>query len=335
VAGESVTASLASALTGYAETRGADRHRLLGAAGIGERDLDDPDRRVPLASYVALMRAAIAQTADPAFALHFGEAVELGEISIVGLIGAASRSMADALAQLNRYGRLVIETDLGPGPRFTNEIDAAGIWMTDHRPSPNDFPELTEATFARMICGVRRFAPQLRVHAVEVTHAAPAHAAEYEHVLGAPVRFAAARNAYRIDEHWLTLELNLHPRYVFGAFSKHADALVDALVASRTMRSQVEALLMPILHTGEANVARIAATLGMSRQTLYRRLRAEGTSFEAVLDALRHRMALDYLSARRASVNQTAYLLGFSDPAAFSRAFKRWEGKSPRAFLSG
>jgi AraC-like DNA-binding protein len=64
-------------------------------------------------------------------------------------------------------------------------------------------------------------------------------------------------------------------------------------------------------------------------------LRAEGTSFEAVLDALRHRMALDYLSARRASVNQTAYLLGFSDPAAFSRAFKRWEGKSPRTFLTG
>ena len=68
----------------------------------------------------------------------------------------------------------------------------------------------------------------------------------------------------------------------------------------------------------------------MSRQTLYRQLRAEGTSFERVLDDLRCRMALDYLGAKRVSVNETAYLVGFSDPAAFSRAFKRWTGISPR-----
>jgi AraC-like DNA-binding protein len=68
----------------------------------------------------------------------------------------------------------------------------------------------------------------------------------------------------------------------------------------------------------------------MSRQTLYRRLKEEGCTFEQVLDDLRHRLALDYLTARKASVNETAYLVGFSDPAAFSRAFKRWTGKSPR-----
>jgi AraC-like DNA-binding protein len=68
----------------------------------------------------------------------------------------------------------------------------------------------------------------------------------------------------------------------------------------------------------------------MSRQTLYRRLKSEGVTFELVLDDLRRRMALDYLGARRVSVNETAYLVGFSDPAAFSRAFKRWTGHSPR-----
>jgi AraC-like DNA-binding protein len=74
----------------------------------------------------------------------------------------------------------------------------------------------------------------------------------------------------------------------------------------------------------------IAAKLGVSRQTLFRKLRAEGVTFAGVLDELRHRMAADYLGARKVSVNETAYLVGFSEPAAFSRAFKRWTGSSPR-----
>ena len=73
----------------------------------------------------------------------------------------------------------------------------------------------------------------------------------------------------------------------------------------------------------------LAAPMALSRQTLFRKLKAEGVTFEKVLDELRQRLALDYLRARKVSVNETAYLVGFSDPAAFSRAFKRWTGSSP------
>jgi AraC-like DNA-binding protein len=87
---------------------------------------------------------------------------------------------------------------------------------------------------------------------------------------------------------------------------------------------------MPVLHTGNANMDAIAGKLGISRQTLFRKLKAEGVTFEKVLDELRYRMAADYLGARKVSVNETAYLVGFSEPAAFSRVFKRWSGCSPR-----
>jgi AraC-like DNA-binding protein len=88
---------------------------------------------------------------------------------------------------------------------------------------------------------------------------------------------------------------------------------------------------MPILHTGDASVELIAERLAISRQTLYRQLKAEGVTFEIVLDELRHKLALHYLSGQRTSVNETAYLVGFSEPAAFSRAFKRWTGTTPRS----
>ena len=74
----------------------------------------------------------------------------------------------------------------------------------------------------------------------------------------------------------------------------------------------------------------LARALGCSRQTLYRRLRAEGVTFEALLDRVRCRLAMRLLRDEKASVKDTAYRLGFADPAAFSRAFKRWTGSSPR-----
>ena len=86
--------------------------------------------------------------------------------------------------------------------------------------------------------------------------------------------------------------------------------------------------MAPNLHTGAASVDAIARKLGVSRQTLFRRLKAEGVTFEKVLDELRHAMALEYLGEK--SVNETAYLVGFSDAASFSHAFKRWTGHSPR-----
>jgi AraC-like DNA-binding protein len=73
----------------------------------------------------------------------------------------------------------------------------------------------------------------------------------------------------------------------------------------------------------------VADSMKISRQTLYRALKYEGVTFEQVLDQLRHRLALEYLRGKKTTVNETAYLVGFSDPASFSRAFKRWTGKSP------
>jgi AraC-like DNA-binding protein len=98
---------------------------------------------------------------------------------------------------------------------------------------------------------------------------------------------------------------------------------------SSRFRSQVEQRLEAALESGDVGIERIARDLGYSRQTLYRRLKAEGTTYERLLDGLRRRLALRYVREQGLSVKEAAYRLGFSDPAAFSRAFKRWTGASP------
>ena len=97
---------------------------------------------------------------------------------------------------------------------------------------------------------------------------------------------------------------------------------------SSPFRAQVERRLEPLLASGQVGIERVARDLGYSRQTLYRRLKAESITYEDLLDGLRRRLALRFMR-EGLSVKEAAYRLGFSDPAAFSRAFKRWTGSSP------
>lgn len=325
------SAGVAAGLLAFAVQKGADRATLMGRAGLVPEDLEDPDQRLPFATYQALMRAAQEICDDPALALHFGEAVDLAEISIVGLIMNASATMGDAFAQMQRFGRLTLETEgLSDGPRFALSVRDGRLWMVDTRTDPNDFPELTEGAFARLVCGPRRFLPEPHVLEVCFTHPAPAWRAEYDRIFQCPVTFSSGWNALRLDPRIATWPVALQPRYVFGVLVERADELLRELEDQRTVRGRVEAELLPLLHTGEVSADTIARALGFSRQTLFRKLKAEGFTFKQVLDDLRHRMALRYLSGSKASVNETAYLVGFSEPAAFSRAFKRWTGRSPR-----
>lgn len=329
------SAGLVAGLIVFAVERGADRADLMARACVRPADIEDADHRVPFETYMALMRAAQEMCDDPALALHFGEAVDLAELSIVGLIMNASATMADAFTQMQRLGRLTLETEgLSEGPRFELTMRDGQLWMVDTRTNPNAFPELTEGAFARLVCGPRRFLPKPHVLDVHVTHPAPAYRAEYDRIFQCPVTFSSRWNAMRLDPQIETWPVALQPRYVFDVLTQRADGLLQALEDQKTVSGRVEAVLLPLLHTGEASADGVARALGFSRQTLFRKLKSEDASYEQVLDALRHRMALRYLRGGKVSVNETAYLVGFSEPAAFSRAFKRWSGKSPREVQS-
>jgi AraC-like DNA-binding protein len=115
-----------------------------------------------------------------------------------------------------------------------------------------------------------------------------------------------------------------------GRWAEESRKRAPARRPASAFSQRVEAELERELESGAFRIEQVARALGTTRQTLYRRLKTEGVTFVGLLDRVRRRVATRLLRDQGLSVKETAYRLGFSDPAAFSRAFKRWTGKSPR-----
>ena len=331
-----VAAAYPKALLEFAVSRGANRATLLEQSHLCPDDLRNPESRIPLATYMGLTKAGIELCNEPALSLLFGEAIKTQDISFVGLLGETIGNLESGRALMNRYARLIVDPDDGSTADVVQFVPENGnVWLKFTSDVYRDNPLLTESALARGICGSRAMLssiPDLAdlpfPKAIRFTHEEPIYRAEYDRIFGVPLFFGSHMNALLVDKTLLNATLPPPNPHLSRVLTAHAEDLLKSLESSKTTRGKVEKLLTPNLHTGAASAEMIARQLGVSRQTLFRRLKAEGTTFEKVLDELRHTMALKYLR-EKISVKETAYLVGFSDAAAFSHAFKRWTGQSP------
>jgi AraC-like DNA-binding protein len=325
-----VSVAYARCLLDVAVTSGGGREEILAAAGILAQDLTDKDARLPMNKYVELMRAAKDSTGNPALGLHYGASVDMQHISVVGLLFHASESIIAGLEQVNRYAHLLCDVD-SVGERFQFKRLGGKLWVFDSRRAPVDFPELTETALARFTAMTSSWTTNQLIREVNLSYPAPQYWQEYDRIFRARVKFNTGWNALQLDEAVFERRSSPQPDYVFGILSAHADELHRNFEKSKSVRGHVERLLMPILHEGSVSAQQIAGKMSMSRQTLYRLLRREGVTFEQVLDELRRDLSLHYVSGQRASLNEIAYLVGFADAASFSRAFRRWTGRTARS----
>src|SRR2546421_10777707 len=358
-----IATGFANAFLEFAVARGADRQTLIEQSRLHPQDVtgDDStlgpmrsvpprgsgwviahnhskqDNRIPLASYLALLKAGIELCHEPALALLFGAEVSLSDISILSLMGNVTTA-EEGRRQMNRYASLAIDGGDGEtAHRFEFVPEDGQVWVKFTSTLFADNLLLAESAFARCVCDGRKMAATTggvtqwpSPKAIRFTHAEPSYRAEYDRIFGVPLEFDSSMNAILFGEELLSVRLPPPNQHASGLFTERAEALLEKLESSKSMRGHIESLVIPLLHTGGANMETIARKLAFSRQTLFRKLKAEGVTFEQVLDELRHKLALEYLNEKNVSVNETAYRLGFSDPAALSRAFKRWTGSSPR-----
>jgi AraC-like DNA-binding protein len=162
---------------------------------------------------------------------------------------------------------------------------------------------------------------------VSIKHAAPRDVSPYRRKFGCPIEFSAERNAVIVDAKLLDQKLPGHDsklHAILDGYIKHLDAS-----RSRDVDKQIQLVLLQALKQGACSLSHIAASMATTPRSLQRRLAGAGTSFQAELDAVRNNVARRYLAETLMPLTEISTLLGYSDLAAFSRAFKRINGQAP------
>lgn len=159
---------------------------------------------------------------------------------------------------------------------------------------------------------------------------APDYLSEYEKVFSSPLFFEQQNNILVFSKDILNLPSKSYNDYLDDLVQQQGRALLKELYTDRSLKQQTQQLIIKQLPTGRLNVDIIAEKMNMNRRTLARKLKAENTSFQELLEKTRKDLASDYLQQQTLSINDIAFMLGFSESSAFSRAFKQWFGNNPQ-----
>lgn len=312
---------------------GRDAGRFLARLGIARESLEDVEARVPLALTIRAWALAEDETGDAAFGLHLAERLPHGAFDLLEYGMRSAATYGAALAHMARHYRL-----LEDGASIGVEVDGARARVVHRWAEPALVPprQGVEALVASWSLRARRLCQgELPLQEVFFRHPAPSDIREHRRIFGASLRFGSETSGLVFERSWLDAAQSTSDEGLHRLLGRQAEALLARLPVQGELRARAERALIPLLPVGEPTLRTLAKRLGTSERTLQRALAAEGTSFKDVLAELRSRLARAYLDDGRTSLSEISLALGFSEPSAFMRAFRRWTGVTPRAYRRG
>lgn len=328
--GPKVAASSTLALVHYLDTEGVlDRARIEQHIGLPLEQLQDPDLRIPASAHYQLWTLAESVTGDPGIGLHAGQVVDPERMGLVGHVFFNCDTLGEALVQYVRLHRLINESVM-----LSLEQTADQAILT-WQPEQPDFycRQDMDRTLAAAVSRTRHFInPDIRADWLDIAHPEPAYASEYPALFGGDVRFGCGITRIAFASHFLDSPIPHRNPYVYSAVLKQVNSLLARLQTRRSFSRKLRRLISKQMATDRIDADSLARQCHMSRQTLYRRLKKEGLSFHDLVEQVRKDKALRYVAEDRYALGEIAFLLGFSELSAFSRAFKRWTGEAPAQY---
>jgi AraC-like DNA-binding protein len=313
-----------------AQSLGADGARALRQADIAPATLDDPDARVVLAAHDRLWWHLSSQLGREQLEFAAGARFAPEALGIAGHVVSSCADAGEAMVAFARYRSLIGGDQIVPRLIVTNEYIELRYAPLD--PAFADQAHSGESGLLSMLMAVRSLGG-VRCDPLEIwfQHRRPPSLARYAEYFSCPTYFAKPYRRLRLPRAVGELKLVRGNQALRHYLARHADALLQQLVPERSVADRVREQLVASLARAEQHEDLIARRIGLSARTLQRHLRHEGVSFVQLLDEVRHRLALRYLDDRAIAVAEIAFLLGYAEPSAFFRAFRRWTGTTPRA----
>lgn len=285
-----------------------------------------PGERGEAARTEALLRRTVETLGDEDLGLKAARAIEVGDFEVIEYTCSTAPNLRAALLALKRYFELVdqsirVELDLEGATAQVAFISQ----VARSRPG-TDF--LVGGIFVVTERWLRPLPPDLEVC---LRHPAPAELGEYATTFGdRPVHFDCAFDGVRFASRWLDTPLRTAEATVHALLRTRAEQLLSELDSvPDAWLARLRADLLAYVPSGDIGAAAVSKRLGVSGRTLSRRLTELGTTFSEQVQQLRKRTAEHYLTESGHSVEEIAFLLGYSEAPPFVRAFKRWTGVSP------
>ena len=320
--------SAAIAMARALEARGQDSRAIFTRAGFDPNGLNDPNARCSVLSMRRVWALAIDATKDETFGLDVADQVHPSSFHALGFAWLASRSLADAFRRLERYHHII---STGAQVRLDTTRTAYQLSIDSFTTPP--VPRWAIDAFMASIVALCRIVhgPGFAPIRVQLRREEPPGSQRYTDFFRCPVVFGTPRVMLEVDRATAEQALPSANKELAKANDEVAMQYMQRLDHSK-FAGRVRSALVEQLPAGEPSQETVAKMLDTSVRTLQRRLNDEQTSYKEILDDTRRHLALRYVKQKRFPIGEIAYLLGFSDPSNFSRAFKRWTGRAPTSY---
>jgi AraC-like DNA-binding protein len=309
--------------------QGISPEESLKGSGVEVERIYDASALTSVRQYVAVCRNAILLSCSPATPFITGSRLHLSAYGMYGYALMSCLSLRDYFRLGVKYHQLATPTLTIEWTEYPDE----GIWTFPDAFISSPSPELRQFLLEQQFMQHVTHLQDVAGHSCPPTKAcfsypAPAHADIYSEYLGCPCYFDQPQCELHYASSILEQKPQLAHRLTATLLQETCDRLIGQAKTSVGVSGEVYQMLMR--KPGEFPGMEEAATaLKMTSRTLRRRLESEGTSFVAIVDDVRCSLATEYLKTTKMSTDDIAMLLGFSDPANFRRALKRWTGKGP------
>lgn len=330
-AGELFDAAMhAVALLDTAESLGVPREALAAASGLPAVIEDPMGATIPYGVLAAGLREVIARTGDEAIGLHMADHSDPPQLGVLGYLTVNQPTLRDILAfsydllpRLSNVFAVGLEVD-GQPARFTL------------RPADEGAPllhQMADYHCALFVRNTRAYvSPSFRPRGVRFAHAAPADTAEHRRIFRCPLSFGAGATVLEFDAEWLDFPVPHADPALSKALEPFARRELERLPQRDSLEERLRTVISGRLGAAAVTLGAVATQMGYRPRTLQFRLRKAGTSYQHVLDAVREQAARALLADSSQPMEVVAARLGFSDTAAFYRAFRRWTGTTPLAY---